>query len=57
MMYIRKYFSFVDIDVHSTNNHNNTINSNNNIYMVVPYTKGSGESFKNICGKVGSRSI
>ena len=40
---------------HSTNSHNNTINSNNikNIYMVVSYTKGLSKSFKNVCGKVG----
>ena len=28
-------------------------NNNRNIYMVVPYTKGLNESFKNFCGKVG----
>ena len=40
---------------HSTNNHNNAkSNSNNeNIYLVIPYTKGLSKRFKNIYGKVG----
>ena len=38
---------------HSTNNHNITCNNNENINMLVPYTKGLNQSFKNVCGKVG----
>ena len=37
---------------HSTNNHN-SYNNHNNIYMMVPYTSGVSESFKNICDEVG----
>ena len=40
---------------HCNNNHNphRDTNKNKGICIVVPYSKGLSESFKNICGKVG----
>ena len=32
---------------------NNNTNTNNYIFLVVPYTKGLSESFKKVCNKVG----
>ena len=42
------------IHTHTSSRDNNTSTNNNHryIHMVVPYTKGLSESFKNICGKV-----
>ena len=41
----------------NNNNNKNSNNSDSNIHIVVPYTKGLSEGFKNICGKWGTSPL
>ena len=43
---------------HFNNNPNpqRDTNTNKNLFIVVPYSKGLSESLKNICGKVGGKA-
>ena len=45
-------FSLQDCNTH-TNVHRDKVNKTDNIYMVIPYSKGLSENFRKICSKAG----